>query len=97
MNDGRTIAIIAHVTIIGWVIALIMNGNEKTEFGSFYIRQMLGLYIIAVLGGIIPFFNLLVALVVFIFWLMSLLSAVNGERREIPGIGPLFQDWFKAL
>ena len=45
--DGKTRAIVAHFTIIGWIIALVINNNEeKDEFASFYIRQMLGLLLI---------------------------------------------------
>ena len=31
LSDGKNVAIIAHLTIIGWVIALVMNGSNKTE------------------------------------------------------------------
>ncbi len=46
-KDGKNVAIIAHLTLIGWVIALIMNNGNKTELGSFYIRQVLGIIILA--------------------------------------------------
>ena len=42
-NDGKVIGIVSHITLIGWIVALIMNQNNKSEFGSFYIRQNLGL------------------------------------------------------
>ena len=32
-----------------------------------------------------------------IFWIMGLVSAVNGQEKEVPIIGPLAQDWFKGL
>ena len=37
-DSGKNVAIIAHITIIGWVVALIMNNQNRTEIGSFYIR-----------------------------------------------------------
>lgn len=33
--DGKTKAIIAHITIIGWIIAIVLNSSEKDEFASF--------------------------------------------------------------
>lgn len=96
-EQGRTIAIIAHITFIGWIIAIIMNNNEKDEFASFYIRQVLGIFIIGAIGGLIPIVNLLVALIVLIAIIMSLIGAVNRTKTLIPGVGPLFQDWFKSI
>lgn len=43
----KEIAIIAHITIIGWVVALVMNSNNKSSLATFYIRQMLGLLLLA--------------------------------------------------
>ncbi len=48
-NNGKTVAIISYLTLIGWIVALIMNNNNKSELGSFHIRQMLGVLIVAVL------------------------------------------------
>jgi hypothetical protein len=33
--DGKTKAIVAHITIIGWIIALVINSNDKDEFASY--------------------------------------------------------------
>ena len=49
LNDGggKGVAIIAHLWWIGWIIALIMNNSNKTELGSFYIRQTLGIFLLS--------------------------------------------------
>jgi broad specificity phosphatase PhoE len=41
-ESGKTVAIIAHLTFIGWIIAIIMNSSNKTEIGSFYIGRPWG-------------------------------------------------------
>jgi len=97
LSDGKNIAIIAHLTLIGWVIAIVMNSNNKTELGSFYIRQMLGLLIIAFITSWIPILNFLVFVVLFIAWLMSLIGAFGGEKKTTFLLGNQFQDWFKSL
>ena len=51
--DGKTKAIIAHIYWIGWVIALIINSNQKDEISSFYLRQFLGIFLFTLLA-IIP-------------------------------------------
>ena len=97
MNDGKNIALIAHITLIGWIIALVMNNNSKSEFASFYIRQMLGLMIIAFVLSFIPFVGWILNLGMLILWILSLIGAVNGEKKLTPGLGAYFQDWFKSL
>lgn len=49
-TESKTVAIISHITIIGWIIAVVMNSNKKTEFASFYIRQTLLLNLVLGLG-----------------------------------------------
>nr|WP_321234677.1 YtxH domain-containing protein [uncultured Psychroserpens sp.] len=95
-SDGKNVAIIAHFTLIGWIIALVMNNGNKTEFGSFYIRQMLGLLLCS-LVGIIPVLGLFLWLVVLIAWIMSLVSALGGKMQPTFLFGNQFQEWFKSL
>ena len=99
LSDGKSVAIIAHLWLIGWVIALVMNnGDKKTEHGSFYIRQMLGIILFSFLAWIpIPFFVFIIGIIGFILWIMSLIGALSGEKKPVPILGDLFQDWFKSL
>jgi len=102
--DSKTKAIVAHLTAIGWIIALVINMGQKEEYASYYIRQNLGLYLasfifwiilnIPVIGWIIGGIGLVV---VFIFWLMSLIWSVSGEMKPVPWLGTQFQEWFKSL
>ncbi len=95
--DGKTKAIVAHIYWIGWLIALIINSNQKDEITSFYIRQLLGIYLFSVVVTFIPLLNFAGWILAFIFWILSLIGAINGEMKETPVIGKYFQDWFKGL
>jgi uncharacterized membrane protein len=95
--DGKTKAIVAHITIIGWIIALVINSNEKDEFASYYIRQTLGIYLLGIVLSIIPVINIIGWVVVFVLWLLSLIGAIQDERKETPVVGKYFQDWFKSI
>ena len=102
--NAKVKAIIAHFWWIGWVIALVINMNEKEEYTSFYIRQTLGLWIASVALGIIGWFPVigwLVAviggIVLVVFWLMSLIWSLSGEMKQVPWFGHLFQNWFRTL
>ncbi len=97
LSDGKNVAIIAHITLIGWIIALVMNSSNKTEFGSFYIRQMLGLMLIGILTGWIPILGLIISIVLLIAWVMSLVNALGGKMKPTFLLGEQFQEWFKGL
>jgi len=94
--DGKTKAIVAHLTLIGWIIALVLNSQQKDEFASFYIRQMLGLIILNFVW-IIPILGWIVGILVFVLWILSIIGAASGEMKPSPVVGKLFQDWFKSL
>lgn len=96
-KDGKNIALIAHLTLIGWIVALVMNNNTKSEFGSFYIRQMLGLMLCGIILSFVPFVGWILNLAIFVLWIMSLIGAVGGEKKLTPILGDYFQDWFKSL
>lgn len=101
LSDGKNVAIIAHIHIIGLIIALVMNsGENKTEFGSFYIRQMVGIVLLSfipMLTWFIPFVGWIVFLAVFVFWILSLVGALGGKESPVPVLGEKFQEWFKSL
>lgn len=96
-DSGKTVAIIAHLTLIGWIIAIIMNSGNKTEMGSFYIRQTLGIFLLGFVLGIIPIVNLIAWIFPFILWIMSLIASFGGKQKPVMIVGDYFQDWFKSL
>ena len=96
LSDGKTIAIIAHLTIIGFIIALIMNSSNRTEFGSFYIRQTLGIFLLG-LVWIIPIIGWIAGILVFVLWIISLVGALGGNKKPVFLLGEQFQDWFKSI
>ncbi|MCG2461561.1 YtxH domain-containing protein [Flavobacteriaceae bacterium F89] len=96
-DAGKNVAIIAHITIIGWIVALVMNGQNRTEIGSFYIRQVLGIGILGLVVSWIPLINLIGWILVVVLWVMSLIGAINGTEKPIFLLGTQFQEWFKSL
>lgn len=101
-NPGKTTAIIAYLTIIGWIIAFIMNNKENNTFASFHIRQALGLmltyFAVSILISLTGIWMLSVLyLVVFIFVILGIIAAVQEEEKTVPVLGDYFQDWFKSI
>lgn len=49
-DNGKNVGIISYITIIGWLIAYFgMHQNNKTELGSYQLRQTLLLHIVSFL------------------------------------------------
>jgi uncharacterized membrane protein len=74
--QDATVGIVAYITLIGFIIAIVMNGSkegEEKKFGAFHIRQALGLIIFAV--GLYIVFMILSAIIISISW--SLLAIVS--------------------
>lgn len=104
IDKSKNVAIVAYLTIIGSVIAIFMNQEEdKTEFGSFHIRQALGLFIsFFLLGYFVGYANSWTAtsafyLFYFILWIYGFSGALQGQKRLLPLVGSFFQNLFKSL
>tara|TARA_R110000772_G_scaffold53800_4_gene123032 strand:+ start:736 stop:1065 length:330 start_codon:yes stop_codon:yes gene_type:complete len=102
-DNGKTVAVISYITPIGWIIAFIMNNNDKTDFGSFHIRQSLGIFLAWFLLGIInsylsiPLLGWIVEIGLIVFCILGLLGAIQGEKKLVPLLGVQFQEWFKSI
>lgn len=104
LDKSKNTAIIAYLTIIGAVIAIFMNQEEnKSEFGSFHIRQALGLFLsFFLLGYFVGYANSWMAtsafyLFYFILWIYGFIGALQGQKRVLPLVGDFFQSLFKSL
>lgn len=104
VTEGKTIAIIAYITLIGLIVAFVMNNEKKNSFATFHIRQSLGLgltMLILMMINIIPLLGWLISfvgsVVIFVMWIMGLISALNGEKKPVFLLGDKFQEWFKGI
>ncbi|MDZ4748142.1 MAG: hypothetical protein SH808_06610 [Saprospiraceae bacterium] len=100
--DDKTKSIVAHLTFIGWIIALVMNQSDKGPNTSFYLRQNLGLWLIAIAGSVLGMLTIniigtIISIAILVLWVLSLLGALSGEQKPSPVVGDMFQQWFKGL
>lgn len=94
-DNSKTMAIVAHIGWLGWIIALVLD-KDKDPLVRYYLRQTLIIYLAAFLC-MIPILGWILWIAIIIFWIMSLIGAINGEKKEVPLVGKLAQDWFKGL
>lgn len=103
-NEGKNIAMIAYITIIGLIIAFVMNNEKKNEFARFHIRQSLGLALSGLALGIIGMIPILGWIVYFVgifillyMWIVGLMNAINSKEKTVPFLGDKYAEWFKNL
>lgn len=103
IEEGKTMAIVSYITIIGTIIALSVNMERKNKYTSFHVRQALGLnimfYVISFFIGYFDSWMISGSFYVFfiVLWGFGLINAIQGENTPIPLIGATLQDWFKSI
>ncbi|TNE98052.1 MAG: hypothetical protein EP322_05665 [Bacteroidetes bacterium] len=77
--SDSTVGVVAYITLIGFIIAIVLNGSkegEEKKFGAFHLRQALGLIIFAV--GIYVMMLLLTTILISISWaLLAIVSFIS--------------------
>jgi uncharacterized membrane protein len=103
IKDGKTAAIISYILIVGPLIALSINAENKNSFASFHIRQGLGLTLTFITLGltISHFENIMIAAPMWVFisvlTIYGIFTAAKGETKPLPLLGNLFQKWLHFL
>lgn len=103
VEDGKTTAIVSYLTIIGTVIAIVMNNEKKNTFAAFHVRQTLGLFLTHfALGYFVSAFDSWIATRIFwgilaILWGIGFFGALQGRELKIPVLGDLYQRLFKSI
>ncbi len=102
--ENKTIAIIAYLTVIGLIAAIVMNQDKKEPFSSFHIRQALGIFVsllVISFVGVIPILGWIIAILggimLFVLWIMGLINAISGKTKTVPVLGDKFAEWFAGV
>jgi uncharacterized membrane protein len=103
VEEGKTAAITSYILIVGVLIAMSMNSENKNTFASFHIRQALGLTITFLSLGLIVsnFDSLIISATMWIFvsilWTYGFFTAIKGDMKPLPLLGNLFQKAFHFI
>ena len=109
-QEDKTVAIVAYITLIGYIIAIIMHGNNKTKLGSYHLKQATGLFVFGIAAWIsimiiafIPFVGLLVFIIAPVIWIgllvlliLGIVAASNGQEKPLPIIGGFAEKMFAS-
>jgi hypothetical protein len=98
--NSKVTSIVSYFSLIGWLIAFF--AGTKDEKSVYHLRQSFGLivanFVLVVLYRILArvseslgFVVGLLALVLFVFWIIGLINAINQNQKPIPLIGKYFE------
>ena len=103
-EQGKTVAIVSYLTIIGLIAALVMNSKNATSLGRFHIRQSIGLTVFALILGLLSFLPVIgaivskvVGIIVLIAFILGIFSAINKQEKAVPVVGGFIQKWLAKL
>jgi len=96
INEGKTMAIIAYVTVIGTIIAYFMNKDKNNAFAAFHIKQGWRLFIFGIIIWALSFILIMVTqmtsigylgYISWIFVILGIMNASGGKDQKLPIIG----------
>jgi len=104
---NKTMAIVAYITLIGWVISYLefKKSAPKSSLVNYHLGQSLGIiitsFVLSILSSIIlsivptlGFIFYIIMLIPFILLLMGIIAANNEVEKPVPVIGKLFEGKF---
>lgn len=107
----NTVAFVAYLTLVGFIVAIILNKDEKkNSLGNFHLRQMLGLIIIGtviwmgnLISGNIPILKyvlvpafMILGLGLMVLWILGFIDALNRRQKPVPFVGDIIQKQLKG-
>lgn len=83
--------------LLGFVSGIVLFIlEEDNRFVRFHALQstiiFLGLFIVGMILGLLPFFGIIVGLVAFIAWIVGMVKAYRGKYYKFPVVGDIAED-----
>ena len=83
--DRKTTNIVAYLTWIGLLIAVLAGDKENAKF---HINQAFVIFLFSLLSAI-PCIGWIWGIFMLVCWIMGLISAINDEEKPVPLIGKI--------
>ncbi len=106
--SNKTLAMLAYVTIFGWLIAFLVKRQETDAFRRYHLKQGFGLFLTglilnlgaSMLMQVSSSFNFtgnLAGLSILILSVIGIITASRMQEKPLPIIGGLFENSFNFL
>lgn len=83
--DKKVTGILAYITWIGWLIALLVGDKEGAKF---HLNQALVIFLFSLLS-VIPCVGWAWGVFMIVCWFIGFIAAINEEEKEVPLIGSI--------
>ena len=103
IEEGKTLAVVSYLWLIGSIIAIFSNSDKKNPFTAFHSRQGLGLCLTQMVFGFVTsaFDSWLISISFWVFiavlFFYGITSAISGKMNEVPLVGAFFQNIFSNI
>ena len=86
MMDKKMTSIVAYITWIGLIIALVAGDKEGAKF---HMNQSLVIWLVGTIGGFLPLINIVTSILCLICWVLGLIYAIQQVEKEVPLLGKI--------
>jgi len=103
IEEGKTMALVAYLTLFGTLIAFFMNQDKRNPFTAFHVRQGLGLGLLyIIIAFVVSSLDSMMASMSFwiffsVLYIYGIFGAITGKLNKIPMLGDVFQNFFKSI
>lgn len=106
---NKTLAILSYVTIIGWLVSFFSNKDKtpKNSLVVYHLKQGFGIFVVSlvfsialnIVATVVPALSFLglISYAFFIFMILGIINANNGQEKPIPFIGKMFENKFSFI
>lgn len=98
VEGGKVLAILSYLIPLVFIVPLIQKDNH---FSLFHAKQvlllMIGYVIASIVATITCGVGFILYLPLFVFNIMGLIFAIQGQYKPLPLIGNWAEEWFKSI
>jgi len=97
ISEGKTAAIISYITVIGLLIAYIMNSSKQNAFTKFHIGQSVRIVVLSIANSVLAYLlpnslsmvTSIISLCILVLVILGIVNAVNDKVTPLPVIGTI--------
>jgi len=97
ISEGKTPAIISYITVIGLLIAYIINNSKQNTFTQFHIGQSVRIVVLSIANSVLAYLlpnslsmlTSIISLCILVLVILGIVNAVNGKATPLPVIGTI--------
>ena len=87
-TEDKTVAVVAYLTLVGFIAAIIIHNGKKTALGAYHLRQAMGIVLSYVALGVLYFVSMAIAAILVFVPILAVI--VGGAMYTVCGLVGLF-------